>query len=995
MGLDGRAVTGPMRRLIATAQNGLEVIRFGGLEPGTSSSPYQVVERCGMYRLRRYFPDSDTAASGPPVVLVPPMMMSADVYDVTRDSGAVGVLHAAGLDPWVVDFGSPDQEEGGWDRTLTDHILALDEIVDRIHAYTGRDVHLGGYSQGGMFCYQAAAYRRSRNIASLITFGSPVDTLAALPFGIPGPVATLSADFLADHVFNRLAITGWMARTGFQFLDPVKTVRSRIDFLRQLHDREALLPREPQRRFLDTEGWVAWSGPAVADLLRQFVAHNRMVSGGFVINDKPVTLAEITCPILAFLGEVDDIGQPLAVRGIRRASPRAEVYEYSLRAGHFGLVVGSVAAQQTWPATSEWVQWREGIGDRPVGVSPMTAPEPSDEGATGVSISSRVAHTVATLADVGADIGKGIAEVATGAVRGARDLSGEAARALPRLARLGQIQPRTRVSVGSLLAEQGRRGPQRECFIFEDRVYTYEAVNRRIDNIVLGLVDNGVRPAMRVGVLMNVRPSAMAAVAAVSRLGAVSVLIPPGPDAAAAARLGGVEKLVSDPENLDLAIGTGLPVLVLGGGDVRDLDVEPGADVVDLERTDISGVHLPGWYVPDPGLARELAFVLFVGSGPTLETKRVTNYRWALSAFGTATAASLGRRDTMYCLAPLHHSSGLLVSFGGALAGGARIALSNGLDPAKFGEEVHRYGVTVVTYTWSMMREVLDSPSLHIDASHPIRLFIGSGMPPGLWWRTLERFAPARVVEFYASTEGDVILANVSGSKVGSKGRPLPGSAAVGLAAYDPLTGRLIEDDRGFVRSCADGEVGLLLGKPGASNEALGDVMRGVFEPGDVWIATENLFRRDADGDYWLLDNKRGVVVTAHGPVYSQPVIDMLGMIPRIDLAVSYGITLGDSDIAVAACTLRGKKAPTAAEITAALDVVPEAERPDLVHIVPSIPIGPSYRPAADKLREHGLPTPTVRSWYADRDTGTYKRFTKAVATKWAAGTAGATPAAR
>ncbi len=126
MGLDSRAVTGPMRRLIATAQNGLEVIRFGGLDPDSSSSPYQVVERSGMYRLRRYYPDSDTAASGPPVVLVPPMMMSADVYDVTRDNGAVGILHAAGLDPWVVDFGSPDQEEGGWGRTLTDHIFFID-----------------------------------------------------------------------------------------------------------------------------------------------------------------------------------------------------------------------------------------------------------------------------------------------------------------------------------------------------------------------------------------------------------------------------------------------------------------------------------------------------------------------------------------------------------------------------------------------------------------------------------------------------------------------------------------------------------------------------------------------------------------------------------------------------------------------------------------------------------------------------------------------------
>ena len=92
-----------------------------------------------------------------------------------------------------------------------------------------------------------------------------MDTLAALPLGIPAGLATRAADFLADHVFTRLSIAGWMARTGFQLLDPVKTAKSRLDFLRQLHDREALLPREQQRRFLSTEGWVAWSGPAVAE----------------------------------------------------------------------------------------------------------------------------------------------------------------------------------------------------------------------------------------------------------------------------------------------------------------------------------------------------------------------------------------------------------------------------------------------------------------------------------------------------------------------------------------------------------------------------------------------------------------------------------------------------------------------------------------------------------------------------------------------------------
>ncbi len=211
-----------------------------------------------MYRLRRYFPDTANDPSRPPVILVPPMMMSANVFDVTRDQGAVGVLHDLGVDPWVVDFGSPDRETGGLERTLSDHVVALSGVIDSVHAHTGRKVHLAGYSQGGMFCYQTAAYRRSEGLASVITFGAAVDSLSGLPFGIPAALAGRGAQLVADHVFNRLSVPGWMARTGFQLLDPIKTVRARWDFLRQLHDREALLPREQQRLFLEVEGWVAW-----------------------------------------------------------------------------------------------------------------------------------------------------------------------------------------------------------------------------------------------------------------------------------------------------------------------------------------------------------------------------------------------------------------------------------------------------------------------------------------------------------------------------------------------------------------------------------------------------------------------------------------------------------------------------------------------------------------------------------------------------------------
>src|SRR6202007_2023095 len=125
----------------------------------------------------------------------------------------------------------------------------------------------------------------------------------------------------------------------------------------------------------------------------------------------------------------------------------------------------------------------------------------------------------------------------------------------------------------------------------------------------------------------------------------------------------------------------------------------------DMEHIDPDAVELPGWYRPNPGLARDLAFIAFSAVGGELVARQITHYRWAGSAFGTASTAVLDRRDTVYCLTPLHHESALLVSLGGAVVGGTRIALSRGLHADRFLAEVHQYGVTVVSYTWAMLRD--------------------------------------------------------------------------------------------------------------------------------------------------------------------------------------------------------------------------------------------------------------------------------------------------
>ena len=977
MEISPRLITEPVSRLSSAAENALEVLRFGGLETGEESSPYEVVAEEVTYRLRRYFPGDLDPESAQHVLLVPPLMLAADVYDVAPSTSAVAILRDNGVQPWVVDFGSPEHEEGGLERTLADHVVAVSDAVERVREVAGSDVNLAGYSQGGMFAYQTAAYRRTEGIASLITFGSPVDIRGGIPLGIPEGVAAQAAEVLAGTL-GRFAVPAWMSRTGFRMLDPVKSLRQRVDFLRQLHDREALLPRERQRRFLLGEGWVAWPGPALADFMRQFVAHNRMLAGGFVIEDRLVTLADIDCPVLAFVGEVDEIAPADGVRAVARAAPNAEVYEVALPAGHFGLVVGSAAARTTWPTVAGWARWRAGEGELPENVAkPGKAPE--------LALEARPARTdrLRLAAGAGAGLARSLTTAATRTARAAAALTREASDQLPRLIRLQRMSPATRVSLGLVLDEQARNDPEKDFFLYEDRAYGRAAVNARIDNVVRGLISLGVRQGEHVGVLMGTRPSALAVVAALSRLGAVAVLLRPDGEPAREVELGEVERIVADPENAALASELGLGAVhtfVLGGGgEERDL----GLDLVDMERIDPGQVELPAWYVPNPGRADDLAFVVFTGHGERTHASRISNGRWALSAFGTASSAALTAADTVYGVTPIHHPSSLLMTIGGAIAGGARLAMALRFDPETFWDEVRRYGVTVATYTWTLLHDLVEAPPDPRERHHPIRLFIGSGMPRGLWRRVEKRFEPARVVEFYASTQGGAILVNLGRSKPGAMGRPLPGSAELRIADYDVEAGRLRVRDDGLARECEEGEVGLLLARADAALTAT--PLRGVFEPNDAWLETDDLFRRDADGDYWLVDHLHALVRTADGVVPTRPIADALADVRPVDLAVAYGVPAGDAEVPVAAVTLRKGRKLSAAELTDALDALEPGQRPAVVHVVDEIPVSTWYRSLTAPLRERGLPKPNGKAWRFDPAKDAYVKLTAAGREKLAA----------
>ena len=244
---------------------------------------------------------------------------------------------------------------------------------------------------------------------------------------------------------------------------------------------------------------------------------------------------------------------------------------------------------------------------------------------------------------------------------------------------------------------------------------------------------------------------------------------------------------------------------------------------------------------------------------------RITNGRWAMSAFGTASSAALSSADTVYSVTPLYHPSGLMMSVGGAIAGGARLAMA---ADVRAGDVLGR---------GAALRG--DRRLLHVDdaaRSRARRRRSRRAPPPGAPVHRLGDAAracgagcrsashPARVLEFYASTETGAILVNLRGAKPGAMGRPLPGSAEVRIAAYDPDADQLVLGPR-RLRARVRDRRGRDAARPRAPSADRRRRPRcaACSARDDAWLSTGDLFRRDADGDYWRLDSVRDVIRTA------------------------------------------------------------------------------------------------------------------------------------
>ena len=119
-----------------------------------------------------------------------------------------------------------------------------------------------------------------------------------------------------------------------------------------------------------------------------------------------------------------------------------------------------------------------------------------------------------------------------------------------------------------------------------------------------------------------------------------------------------------------------------------------------------------------------------------------------------------GPADRMYDCLPLYHSVGGVVATGATLLGGGAVVIRPRFSASDFWRDVRDSRCTLFQYIGELCRYLVNTTPGPQDRAHSLRIACGNGLRPELWQVFQARFGIPRILEYYASTEGNFSLYN-------------------------------------------------------------------------------------------------------------------------------------------------------------------------------------------------------------------------------------------
>jgi fatty-acyl-CoA synthase len=313
-----------------------------------------------------------------------------------------------------------------------------------------------------------------------------------------------------------------------------------------------------------------------------------------------------------------------------------------------------------------------------------------------------------------------------------------------------------------------------------------------------------------------------------------------------------------------------------------------------------------------PTLDAKALYIYTSGTTGLPKAANVTHYRLMRWSQWFAGLLDTRPEDRMYNCLPLYHSVGGVVAVGAVLVGGGAVVIRDRFSASEFWRDVRDERCTLFQYIGELCRYLVNTPVQPIETQHRLRIACGNGLRPEVWETFRTRFHIPRILEYYASTEGNFSLYNCEGQP-GAIGR-IPSFLAhrlpVSLLRFDLDSGEPVRNAAGFCERCAVDEIGEAVGLiPQNEKERAGrfegyadadaskrKVLRDVFKTGDAWYRTGDLMRRDAAGFYYFVDRVGETYRWKGENVSTAEVLTALTAAPGVQDGVVFGVSVPNTD---------------------------------------------------------------------------------------------------
>ncbi len=283
------------------------------------------------------------------VLVVPSLINRWEVLDLTAEKSLLRAMAAAGLRPYLVDWGTPNDEERRFDTTA--YVARLERALAFVAKRARRAPAVMGYCMGGTLTVALAA-RQPRRVAGLALLAAPWDFHADRT----GHAFLVSAGPLLAEMADRVGeLPVDVLQTLFWSLDPWHAMKKFGRFVGMDQDGAGV------REFVLLEDWLndgaPLAGPVARECLVGWYGDNVPGSGKWVVGGRRIVPAKIKVPSLVMIPSGDRIVPPLSAaaltdpqRGLKNAT------RLDLPLGHIGMVVSSRARDLCWTPLIEWLQ---------------------------------------------------------------------------------------------------------------------------------------------------------------------------------------------------------------------------------------------------------------------------------------------------------------------------------------------------------------------------------------------------------------------------------------------------------------------------------------------------------------------------------------------------------------------------------------------------------------------------------------------------------------